>query len=516
MAYDFMAICQENVPAEIKDRITMYKAYRTDGNADSGGIIQLDDGLNYFIKPDDHNGFIAKRVYLEDENEEDPVLRVWGSYRDYDPWFRTDVRLFNWLDNQLMSTLLMDDTCKWNHRLRAFQPMRSKIADGKISVFQTQKDRDNDRQVAMRPARAFSLMFPEIEHKQIITLTDSFLQEFAERQLKLHVSQEADDFSIAYSRKQSPTENIHTTCNRKSSAHSCMRYDFDNLPAHPATAYASGDFEIVYTTDQDGYIASRCVVYLNEGGDQKQAGPIYGVSEQALDVISNHLTAQNTNLSGLWEGAKLKRIPYGSRGFIAPYLDPDPRALTDDGDHLVVCHRGEIDASNYSGVLNDYEYHCHECGEGVHEDEYWYSESTEEHYCESCYHDTHSYCESYGEHFHNDEMREAYYMNSFGHRTTVLVSQAALDYNEDYVYCESDGEWWSNEDALYCECEGWYIDPITFRNEYFMSDWDDQVYPDNQMCTTEDGHTVSINEINNDEDEWYKNEKNIYCRKETE
>ena len=125
-----------------------------------------------------------------------------------------------------------------------------------------------------------------------------------------------------------------------------MRYDFDNLPAHPATAYASGDFEIVYTTDQDGYIASRCVVYLNEDGDQKQAGPIYGVSEQALDIISNHLTAQNTNLDGLWDGAKLKRIPYGSSGFIAPYLDPEPRRLADDGDHLVVCHRGEIDLSN--------------------------------------------------------------------------------------------------------------------------------------------------------------------------
>ena len=136
MAYDFMAISQERVPAEIKDHITMYKPYRTDGT-DLGGTIQLDNGTNYFIIPDENNGFIAKRVYLEDENEEDPVLRVWGSYRDYDPWFRTDVRLFNWLDNQLINTLLMDDTCKWNHRLRAFQPMRSNIAEGKISIYQT-------------------------------------------------------------------------------------------------------------------------------------------------------------------------------------------------------------------------------------------------------------------------------------------------------------------------------------------------------------------------------------------
>lgn len=515
MAYDFMAISQERVPAEIKDHITMYKPYRTDGT-DLGGIIQLDNGTNYFIVPDEHNGFIAKRVYLEDESEEDPVLRVWGAYREYDPWFRTDGRLFQWLEDQLTNTLVMENTCKWNHRLRAFQAMRSNIAVGKISIYQTQRDRDNDRQVAMRPARAFSFMFPEIDHKQIIVMTDSFLREFSERQLTLHVSQEAEDFSLAYSGKQSPTENIHTTYNRKSIAHSCMRYDFDNLPVHPATAYASGDFEIVYTTDQNGHIASRCVVYLNEEGDQKQAGPIYGVSEQALDVISHHLIARSVNLDGLWDGAKLKRIPYGSNGFIAPYIDPEPRTLTDDGKHLIISYRGEIDASCYSGVLNDYDYTCHECGGGVHEDDYWYSECTEERYCESCYHDTHFYCESYGEHFHNDEMRTAYYINRYGHKIEVTVSRAALDYNYDYVYCESDGEWWSNDDALFCQHEDCYIDPITYKADYFMSDWDDEIYPNSQMCTTEDGETVAFDEIYNSFEKWYKNDKDIYCRKETE
>jgi hypothetical protein len=36
------------------------------------------------------------------------------------------------------------------------------------------------------------------------------------------------------------------------------------------------------------------------------------------------------------------------------------------------------------------------------------------------------------------------------------------------------------------------------------------------MCTTEDGHIVSVDEINEHPDEWYKNDKDIYCRKETE
>jgi len=113
-------------------------------------------------------------------------------------------------------------------------------------------------------------------------------------------------------------------------------------------------------------------------------------------------------------------------------------------------------------------------------------------------------------------MHTAYCIDRTGRRVSVSVSRAALDYNDDYVYCESDGEWWSNDDAMYCQHEDRYIDPITYNADYFTSDWDDEIYPNDQMCTTEDGHIVSVDEINENSDEWYKNDKDIYCRKETE
>lgn len=513
MAYDFMPVNEQHIPLEIKSAITMHKPYRPMNGNFNAGTIKLDNGSEYFIQPDVRtNGFIAKRVYETDEDENDLVLRGWGKYNEYDHWFRQDERLFNWLDHQFRYELEIEmDNLKWMYRLRAFQPMRSKIASGKVAVYLTQQQRDDDRQVAMRPGRAFSAMFPELPHKNIISLVDKFLQEFAERDFNLHVSQEADAFTLAYSGRQSPAENIHTSCNRKHSSHSCMRYDFDDLPVHPVTAYASGDFEVIYATDQNGDIAARCVVYLNEG-ETPSAGPIYGVSEQALDFIHNHMIGKGYSLSADWEGARLKRIPYGDgEGFIAPYLDPCPQKLYDNGTHLVVSRDGGVDASTYRGVLNDYEYRCCECGEGLCEDDYYYSECTDNHYCESCHNDTHFYCEYEGQSYHESEATDAYYLYN-GSVRCERVSRIAVEYRDEFVYCSSDDEYWKVDDTFWSEYEGDHIDPKTYDRHYFRSEWDCEVYPNNLMCITEDDEHVSTEEI--DDDVWYKNDKDIYCRKE--
>ncbi len=516
MAYDFMPVNEQHIPWEIKSAITMHKPYRPMNGNINAGTIKLDNGCEYFIQPDVRtNGFIAKRVYETDENEEDLVLRGWGKYSEYDHWFREDERLFNWLDHQIryeLDGINFTDAFKWAYRLRAFQPMRSKIASGKISIYLTQQQRDDDRQVAMRPGRAFSAMFPEIPHKTIITFVDKFLREFAERDFNLHVSQEADAFTLAYSGVQSPTENINTTFNRKLSAHSCMRYDFDDLPVHPVTAYASGDFEVIYATDQDGAIAARCVVYLK--GKTPSAGPIYGVSEQALDFIHNHMIGKGYVLGANWVGARLKRIPHGDGdGFIAPYLDPLPQRLDDNGTHLVISTDGEIDASIYRGVLNDFEYRCCECGEGMNEEDYYYSECTDSHYCESCHNDTHFYCEYENHTYHESEAMDVYYL--YNGRTRVeRVSRVAVEYRDEFVFCPSDDEYWKEEDTFWCEYEGEHIDPKTYDKHYFRSEWDCEIYPNDLMCITEDGEAVSTEEI--DDDEWYKNDKDIYCRKENE
>ena len=63
-----------------------------------------------------------------------------------------------------------------------------------------------------------------------------------------------------------------------------MRYSFDQLPVHPVTAYASGDFNRLRTADKAGRIASRCVGGAVDTGAYR-GGRVYGVSERGDDDL---------------------------------------------------------------------------------------------------------------------------------------------------------------------------------------------------------------------------------------
>ena len=481
----------------------------SEGNRPAAGYVWVGEDKHYVVHP--HlNGFVVKKVYVEDENETDPVLRAWGSYAHLSLWEMPDNRFQKWLERKfinLLSGAYDHNVCKIRYRLCAFGPRRSERFHPKVSVWQSLENRDNDRVTAMKPARAFALIFPELDHKSIIQLNDEYLQEFAPREFTIHVSKEADDFRLAYAGEQSPNENIDTTPFRKHLAHSCMRYDFDNLPMHPAEAYASGDFTIVYATDQNNLVAGRCVVYTNN--ESPQAGPVYGVSEQAIDCIEGRLASMGAQIGhdASWIGAKLRRVEYDD-AFIGPYLDLTPQSLTDMGDHLMVHRHGEIDASQYQGVLGGHHTQCCQCSERLSEDDYWYSEHTSEHYCESCYYDEHVFCDYWQETVHVDQTIVCWRVGYNGQHESVQVYEGIVSDGDVFVMC-SDHEYWHTDDVIYCEYDDEYISPDSI-DEYFTSDWDGELYPNDIMCTLTDGDVVAKIELDehggiwqkNDDDEW--------------
>ena len=480
----------------------------SEGNRPAAGYVWVGEDKHYVVHP--HlNGFVVKKVYVEDETETDLVLRAWGEYNHLNMWEMADFRLHKWLEKRILNLLGGEShlTCKIRYRLVAFGPRRSEKFHPKISVWQSLEHRDNDRVTAMKPARAFALMFPELDHKAIIQLNDEYLQEFAPRDFTVRVSKEADDFRRAYAGEQSPNENIDTTPFRKHLAHSCMRYDFDNLPMHPAEAYASGDFTIVYATDQNDLVAGRCVVYT--ANQPPQAGPIYGVSEQAIDCIQQRLEAMGTDMTGCasWLGAKLRRVQYDD-GYIGPYLDLTPQSLADMGDYLEVSRHGEIDASQYNGILGGHHTQCCQCNERLSEDDYWYSEYTSEHYCESCYYDEHVYCDYWQETVHTEQTITCYRTAYGGHRESIQVYEHVVHNDDIFIMC-TDDEYWHIDDVVYCECDDTWISPDDI-DDYFTSDWDGELYPNEVMCTLTDGDVVSKYELDahpgiwqkNDDDEW--------------
>ena len=475
-----------------------------EGNRPAAGYVWVGEDKHYVVHP--HlNGFVVKKIYVEDDNESDPVLRAWGVWAHLSMWDMPDRRFQLWLEKKFIHLLAGShdsNTCKIRHRLCVFGPRRSEKFHPKISVWQSLEHRDNDRVTAMKPARAFALMFPELDHKAIIQLNDEYLQEFAPREFTIHVSKNDYDFRRAYAGEQSPNENIDTTPFRKHLAHSCMRYDFDNLPMHPAEAYASGDFTIVYALDQNDLVAGRCVVYT--ANQPPQAGPIYGVSEQAIDCIQERLEAMGADMThnASWIGAHLKRVEYDG-GFIGPYLDLTPQSLADMGDYLEVSRCGEIDASQYQGILGGHHTSCCQCNENLSEDEYWYSEYTSEHYCESCYYDEHVYCDYHQDTVHTDQTIVCYRIAYGGHRESIQVYEDIVHHDDIFVMC-TDDEYWHTDDVVYCECDDTWISPDDI-DDYFTSDWDDELYPNEVMCTLTDGDVVSKYELDAHPGVWQKN-----------
>jgi len=516
--------------AHLASQIELYKNYDVDmpqinvhhDNTKelTGGVIWIND-MKFLVSEPRENGFVVKRDWSASD-EIDPVLKAWGNYDEVDMFgVGRDNALYAWFDSTFLHpTVSNSPDVKYTLRLRCFAPRRSKRFAPKITMYQSARDRfEREREVAMKPARAFSLMFPELEHKQIIQLTDEYLDRFATRKLFLREGTDAKDFVKAYSWTQAPTDNINTTYQRKSSASSCMRYDFDNLSVHPVSVYASGDFKMLWTEDADGKIASRCVVRVMEDGAYRGA-PIYGVSEQAIDMLEHHInsTGGEYGCDGAWEGARLVRKPADdANSFYAPYLDPEPRRLYDDGKYLVISPDGDIDASSYQGILNDYDCQCDNCGCGLDEDDYYFSEYTEQRYCNDCYYEEHFYCEYADADYHVDQSYLVYVPCSWkpGY-TEERVSDWAVEYGDHFMHCDNDEEYWHIDLAYYCEDEDVYISQRGIdAKTYFISDWDGEVYADDQKAITHVGDTISIGEAEGDELELDETD-NIWKRKEEE
>lgn len=540
MRYSLVAV---NVSPDwgLAEYVTPYKTYDVEHEDSSppvvtddkflnlvGGFVTLDDGKRYWLHRPALDGFVIKKVLTVDESEVDPVIKLWGSWSEIPVGGTSDDELFSWIVNYIVnhSTFGMTDPklFDWDRRLRAFSPIRSQLSPGKISIYRDLTMRIQDRHTVMKPGRAFTTMFPEIEHKQIIMLVDSFLQKFAKRELTLSVSNDRDAFKLAYSGDQAPMENIDTTWTRKSSSSSCMRYDFEHLKCHPAEVYASGDFEIITVFDSDKRIAARCVVYVGHDSDVPQAGPIYGVSEQALDMVEHHLIGRDAEFRNPnWCGARLIAIPECAdedppTSFIGPYLDVEPRTLdlSCDEKYLVQTHGGEIDASDYQGVISSGGLQCTCCGDRISEDYANFSEYYQGDCCEDCYNENHFYCEYAEESFHVNDSRTAYAIDRLGNKEELRVSSWAVEDGDMFVWC-TDQKYWHIDDVDYCEIEDEWISPDSIDN-YFRSDWDGELYNNEVHCETVDGEEVSRHELDQDstwkmnsESKWYKEEEEEQC-----
>lgn len=456
------------------------------------------------------DGDAGEPLNLDDIYTKDSVLKAWGMPIRAIPYLH-DYQ-YSLGSSKLSKFLLRHGFC--GLRMLAFQPTPSKLVEGQISIWEDIGKCTKNRKTSLKDGRAFRKMFPELTDKQLAALVDDYRREFPVHFFTLVESREREDFKKAYSHDMETYDNIYTTSQRKSLANSCMRHGFSHLPAHPAEAYASGEFSIFYTVSKRDRIGSRCVVWWGKDGKTPVAGPVYGVTEVAIDTIENKLKEIGADLVTQghdWEGAQLLDIPCGSRSKVLPYLDCGIRWADEN---LVISNTKKgYDLSSYNGEIHlGSGLECHYCEERIDEDYDSWDEIDGRIYCSCCRDDMFSWCEHYEEYVSNDEINTVYYRGRWG-VSTMNVCDSALENSGDYVYCDSDGQWWKDDCVTYVNGEA--VDPLTLSEKYFQSDKDGEYHPDDTMITIEENGVllvVSTEEI--DEDDYEKGDDGIYREKE--
>ena len=342
---------------------------------------------------------------------------------------------------------------------------------------------------AMRIGRALRRMFPVLTDPEVDRLVDEIKAKLLARDFTVKKGKDAASFRKAYSYEQASYENVDTTWSKKHMANSCMRYSFDSLPKHPAEAYASGEFTMIWLETPSGQIGGRCVVWTKP--EIPQAAPIYCVSEAAYEVLHDELTKMGAThaCSASWVGACLVSNEY-DMGWLAPYLDLEPRQLSPRGDFLVVDECGTIDASGYGGILReDSHYQCEDCGDSVHEMDVVHVHDRA--ICPSCLSSDYFRCDYSDEWAPNSDARTVYSRNWNG----TTVEQTWEDYYAaEYAVEVSDGSLWHEEYTL-TTAEDEVISIEMYEAEYFTCWLSDEVYPLDQGQCLADGNMATLDAI---------------------
>jgi hypothetical protein len=353
-----------------------------------------------------------------------------------------------------------------------YAPFSSNIRAGNIALTRNAADVKADRQVSMKPGRAFRYMMPKLTDKDIAMLAEEWIEITAPRTLTLHTGDKATDFAHCYEHDRADYRNPATTYYRKSLATSCMQgvsrsyYEDDTLKiASVGEAYASGDFFAVWLEDEAERIAGRVVV--GRTADGLYHGPLYGACEQSLDMLAAHLEDLGSTYSDEdWYNLKLKVIG-DSDDPIVPYLDGEYYG-TIEGDYI------ELSATDGDFTFDDTDGHitqgmvCECCYENVIEDDAYQTDYGV--HCVSCFNESYVHT-NHGEVILLEEAVYAFTKHSYwGVTTSVWVHM------DDSVYCDHIEEDWVHAHVTYSEVGDTYIPTHRMAEfpELFPEDDDDK------------------------------------------
>lgn len=280
----------------------------------------------------------------------------------------------------------------------------------------------------------------------------------------------------------------------KSLSASCMRYNFDELPQHPATVYGSGDFRLYWVENSEGHIAARVIVAIRNG--RFVPGPIYCNSNAAGGILEGHIKQESEKprdgesvALDSWINCRLSRIEHNG-GFIAPYLDEYQSAM-DTGSFIKLCNgsKAEVELSSTQGVVYIGCAHlCFSCDTRLCEDD-MFSSSDGESYCGCCYSERYTYCDTCHEETEQNDMERV--LNCRGHIIASCCSHCLGAGNFENGAYEIGGYWYESDSVVFdVDCNPHVIDSDT----YFVSDLTGDIHSIEDQHTLPNGDTCTMEE----------------------
>ena len=362
-----------------------------------------------------------------------------------------------------------------------FLPFKSKTVPGNVCISASRQKVDQNKETPMSPGRAFRAMFPDVHDRFISSLVSIFVEgEEKEQNLTISEGSEREDFKKVYTMPVAAMKNPDTTFMRKALSNSCMQKSFDHLKCHPTEAFASGDFKIIYVTNEDGHLASRVIVSTKN----MVQGPIYGTSETSINILQDKIENEGYK-EGKWLGCKLLRIPhnYSEDQFIGAYLDISPTEISDDGEDLIIDGCGEINGSCHMGILETMnQCHCDICEDPYDDEDVWYMESTSQSVCHHCRDEYFFYCE-YMDDLESIDSSVTLHSSS----GEEMISEWASCNCEEIMYCDVYDQYWVADEVSFCEFDSNNVSHKAIDNGlYAYCSITNELFPACQLTEWED------------------------------
>lgn len=331
---------------------------------------------------------------------------------------------------------------------------------GKISYYRDYKDFCRGRRTTQKFGRFVRALGFEVDDVTLETMVKDWQRKFTKEDYTLHVGDCRADFAKAYGDDLAKSKDPVTSCLRKSLHNSCMR-GITCYGVSPAEVYASGDFKIAWVENPQGEIAGRVVYSVHR--DIPQSGPIYGVCEQSLDMLQEHLLdieADPYNKSS-WEGAKILHLVDRDGDIIGPYSDLET-GVVEKGDYLVITDSNGTDfcMSSTSGYMSGQKIYCDYC-------EVYHSvqDMTEVDYvgyvCDSCLDEGFLFSELEGRYIRDYQAVEYFQYTSTGRVVSDFASTGA----GELVYCECVDEFWHEDSVTFSDHIEGYV-PTQYAKDH--------------------------------------------------